>query len=70
MRCVPFPQERQLIDVGNIHSSYAKIETTLGWRPRTPLHEGLQRTIEFYEQNRAHYWKPDADLFSRSQKTA
>jgi UDP-glucose 4-epimerase len=70
VRCVPFPQERQLIDVGNIHSSYAKIESALGWRPRTPLHEGLRHTVEFYERNRAHYWKPDADLFSRSQKTA
>jgi UDP-glucose 4-epimerase len=70
VRCVPFPQERQLIDVGNIHSSYAKIESALGWRPRTPLREGLERTVEFYERNRAHYWKPDADLFSRSQKTA
>src|SRR5215210_6967535 len=70
VRCVPFPQERQLIDVGNTHSSFAKIESALGWRPRTPLREGLMSTIEFYAQNRAHYWKPDADLFSRSQKRA
>jgi UDP-glucose 4-epimerase len=70
VRCVPFPAERQLIDVGNTHSSFAKIESALGWRPRTPLREGLCGTVEFYSQNRAHYWKPDADLFSRSQKTA
>ena len=70
VRCVPFPAERQLIDVGNTHSSFAKIESALGWRPRTPLREGLCATVEFYGQNRAHYWKPDADLFSRSQKTA
>ncbi|HEX7956788.1 MAG TPA: NAD-dependent epimerase/dehydratase family protein [Pyrinomonadaceae bacterium] len=70
LRNVPFPPERQLIDVGNTHSSYAKIETALGWRPRTPLREGLERTVEFYTQNRAHYWKPDADHFSRSQKRA
>ena len=70
VRTVPFPPERQLIDVGNTHSSFAKIESALGWRPRTPIREGLRRTVEFYTQNRAHYWKPDADLFSRSQKTA
>jgi UDP-glucose 4-epimerase len=70
VRCVPFPAERQLIDVGNTHSSFAKIESALGWRPRKPLREGLSGTVEFYSQNRAHYWKPDADLFSRSQKTA
>jgi nucleoside-diphosphate-sugar epimerase len=70
VRCVPFPQERQLIDVGNIHSSYAKIEAALGWRPRTPLRAGLEQTVEFYLQNRAHYWKPEADPFTRNQKRA
>jgi nucleoside-diphosphate-sugar epimerase len=70
VRCVPFPQERQLIDVGNIHSSYAKIEAALGWRPRTPLRAGLEQTVEFYIQNRAHYWKPEADPFTRNQKRA
>jgi UDP-glucose 4-epimerase len=70
VRTVPFPQERQLIDVGNTHSSFAKIEAALGWRPRTPLREGLRRTVEFYERHRAHYLKPDAGQFSRSQKTA
>ena len=70
IRTVPFPPERQLIDVGNTHSSFAKIESALGWRPRTPLREGLRRTVEFYERHRAHYLKPDAGQFSRSQKTA
>lgn len=70
VRTVPFPPERQMIDVGNTHSSFAKIESALGWRPTTPLHEGLRRTVEFYERHRAHYLKPDAGQFSRSQKTA
>lgn len=67
VRCVPFPPERQLIDIGNSYSSYEKIETMLGWRPRTPLREGLTRTIKFYETHREHYWNPDADSLSRSQ---
>lgn len=66
MICVPFPPERQLIDIGNCYSSYQKIETALGWRPRTPLRVGLARTIEFYKKNRAHYWEPHADTLSRS----
>jgi len=52
---VPFPLERQLIDVGNCYCSYKNIERTLGWRPRVQLREGLERTIEFYRQNREHY---------------
>ena len=60
VRLVPFPQERQLIDIGNAHSSYKKIETALGWRPRTSWREGLARTIEFYREHRQHYWSPNA----------
>ncbi len=67
---VPFPPERQLIDVGNAYSSYQKIETAVGWRPRTPLEKGLTRTIEFYERNRTHYWEPDANTVSRSNAAA
>ena len=64
VRCVPFPAERQLIDIGNSFSSYRKIEAALGWSPRTPLREGLARTIEFYEQHRAHYWSRDVDALA------
>lgn len=64
---VPFPPERQLIDIGNCYSSYRKIETALGWRPRTKLHVGLARTVEFYQTNRAHYWGPHVAMLSRSR---
>ena len=67
---VPFPLERQLIDIGNYYSSYQKIKTALGWRPRTPLRQGLARTIEFYQKNRAHYWEPDANTLSRLNAAA
>lgn len=67
---VPFPLERQLIDIGNFYSSYQKIETALGWRPRTPLGEGLSRTIDFYQKHQAHYWDTDANIFPRSNAAA
>jgi nucleoside-diphosphate-sugar epimerase len=53
---VPFPPERQLIDIGNVYSSYQKIEKALGWQPRTKLRDGLAQTIKFYQQHREHYW--------------
>ena len=53
---IPFPQERQLIDIGNVFSSYKKINSLLGWSPRTNLNDGLRRTVEFYQKNRTHYW--------------
>ncbi len=61
---VPFPTERQLIDIGNFYANANKIKSILGWRPTTPLHTGLKRTIDFYARHRAHYWKPDANTFS------
>ncbi|MBA2732503.1 MAG: NAD-dependent epimerase/dehydratase family protein [Acidobacteria bacterium] len=67
VRSVPFPPERQLIDIGNYQSNYQKIESALGWQPQTPLRVGLARTIEFYKKNRAHYWEADARSFSRSE---
>jgi UDP-glucose 4-epimerase len=63
---VPFPPDRQLIDIGNFYSSSRKIERAVGWRPRTPLHVGLARTIEFYQQHRTHYWTTDAETAAGS----
>jgi len=65
-----FPPERRLIDIGNFYASYQKIESALGWRPRTPLREGLAHTIEFYRKNRQYYWDPHAYTLPRSEATA
>jgi UDP-glucose 4-epimerase len=56
VRYAPFPPERQLIEIGNSYSSYRKIEAALDWRPHTSLHEGLKRTVQFYEQHQEQYW--------------
>lgn len=52
---VPFPPERQQIEIGNFYSCYRKIETELDWRPRTDILTGLTRTIDFYRAHLAHY---------------
>ena len=70
VRCVPFPPERQLIDIGNFYSTSRKIKAVVGWQPRTPLRTGLARTVEFYKKNRKHYWTPNADTISQSRTTA
>jgi UDP-glucose 4-epimerase len=31
----------------------------LHWQPRIGLREGLERTVAFYRQHRAHYWAAD-----------
>jgi UDP-glucose 4-epimerase len=66
----PFPPERRLIDIGNFYATSQKIESALGWRAKTSLSQGLARTIEFYTENREHYWNPHAGTFPRPQATA
>ena len=58
-RTVPFPHARRLIDIGDFQGSFRKIETVLGWRPRTPLRDGLRATIDFYERHREPYWSSE-----------
>ncbi len=57
VRLVPFPPEKRAIEVGSVHSSYAKIERVLGWRPTVGLEEGLARMVAYYRRHRDHYWE-------------
>lgn len=52
---VPWPAERKKIDIGNVYSSYAKIEQALGWRPTTDLRAGLAATLAYYRQHWEQY---------------
>ena len=53
---VPWPPERKAIDIGDVYSSYAKIESVLGWKPSSGLEEGLRKTVEFYKRYGEWYW--------------
>ncbi len=55
-RVVPFPPERKAIDIGDYYGDFRKIAAELDWRPRTPLRDGLRKTIEYYQTNAQHYW--------------
>jgi UDP-glucose 4-epimerase len=52
---VPWPEERKKIDIGDVYSSFSRIEAELGWRPGTPLREGLARTLDYYRQHLGRY---------------
>lgn len=53
---IPFPADREAIDIGDFYADYAKIERELGWSPRVPLREGLERSLAFYREEGEHYW--------------
>jgi UDP-glucose 4-epimerase len=54
-RFVPFPPERNSIDVGSIEIDYARIRTELGWEPHVALRDGLERTVRYYERHLERY---------------
>jgi nucleoside-diphosphate-sugar epimerase len=56
---VPFPADRKVIDIGDYYGDYRTIRSRLGWRPRTPLLEGLRKTLAYYRQHAARYWEPE-----------
>jgi len=55
VRVVPFPEERKKIDIGDFYADASKIERALGWKPRTPLRAGLERTLVYYREHKEKY---------------
>ncbi|HLA76714.1 MAG TPA: NAD-dependent epimerase/dehydratase family protein [Vicinamibacteria bacterium] len=52
---VPFPPERQRIDIGDFFADSSKIRKLLGWKPQIPLREGLARSLAYYREHKEHY---------------
>lgn len=50
-----FPIERKRIDIGDYYADDSRIRAALGWSPRTPLRQGLTRTVAFYRDHLSAY---------------
>ena len=57
---VPFPKDREAIDIGDYYSDFGKIKEALGWMPNVQLTDGLKRTLGYYQQHRRYYWEHEA----------
>jgi UDP-glucose 4-epimerase len=51
---VPWPPERDAIDIGSYYGNSSKAKRLLGWEPRTPFAVGIRQTIDFYRSH--HEW--------------
>jgi UDP-glucose 4-epimerase len=54
-RLVPFPEDRKKIDIGDFYAEAGKIRAALGWASRTPLRDGLERTLAYYGEHKERY---------------
>ena len=52
---VPFPPERESIDIGSYAGDHAKAKRVLGWEPLVELADGLARTLDYYRDRLAWY---------------
>jgi UDP-glucose 4-epimerase len=52
---VPWPPDRDAIDIGSYFGDSSKAKRLLGWEPEIPFLDGIQRTIEFYRHHPAWY---------------
>lgn len=53
---LPWPEDYEKNETGDYIADTRRIEAATGWKPQVPLAEGLQETVEFYRQNKDHYW--------------
>jgi len=51
----PFSAERKAQEPGDFVSDISKIRRLLGWSPRTPLTDGLARTLDYYRTRLKDY---------------
>jgi dTDP-glucose 4,6-dehydratase/UDP-glucose 4-epimerase len=54
---IPFPPERKAIDIGDYYSDFSLIKQELGWTPKVDMHEGLKKTMVYYQSHHRQYWQ-------------
>jgi UDP-glucose 4-epimerase len=52
---VPWPHDRDAIDIGSYYGDSSKAKRLVGWEPRTSFADGITQTIEFYRSHRPRY---------------
>jgi len=56
VRQVEWPQDRYFVETGDYRSDITRITAATGWQPKTPLQEGIRRTVAFYQEHQKEYW--------------
>ncbi len=54
---VPFPPQRESIDIRKFVVTYEKFQRATGWVPKTDLETGVQKTVDYYQDRWGEYLK-------------
>jgi nucleoside-diphosphate-sugar epimerase len=52
---VPWPENYERVETGDIAVDISKLKRLTSWQPRFTLDEGIQRTFEYYSKYASHY---------------
>ena len=52
---VPWPENYERVEAGDIAVDISKLKTLIAWQPRHTLDEGIARTFEYYSKHASHY---------------
>jgi UDP-glucose 4-epimerase len=52
----PWPQDYLNVETGDYITNIEKIKTKLNWLPKIDLKKGIEKTVEYYNKFKEHYW--------------
>lgn len=55
MEFVPWPDDYERVETGDIAVDISKLKALTAWQPRWTLQEGIQKTFEYYSQHGSRY---------------
>jgi len=50
-----FPADRKAIDIGDFYADDSLVREVLGWKPTTPLRDGLQLSLDYFRDGLGEY---------------
>lgn len=52
---VPWPEDYEKLETGDVIADISKLSRLTGWTPRIGLEEGIARTLRYYAEHKEHY---------------
>lgn len=56
LEIIPFPKDREKIEIGDYIADYFKIYRLLDWEPKVDIKTGISKTFIYYDKYKNKYW--------------